>query len=709
MHGRRCCAEPGVEAKLMRPVVRLALGVLAVCASQCHSVAVEPARSSQSYFGNTFSGEIWVQNSVDSAVVSDDGRIFTNSRWDEAGREAGIYRDGRPVGALPGLHGWGRHGGSGIAIVDGFVLAAVSQKGGYKYPEDDYPPPGETWFGVTRYTAEGEVASWPEGRGHAAAMVIVSERHPVTGMAAVGDRVAVAVAGENAIFVFEPATMQLVARWHVAAPGPLAAWGESLWCVPFGGGVPFEIGCDGKLTSRRLPDLTEAAAIAASADHLYVADAGSSQQIVVFAADLAETSRIGVAGGVYSEPCGALGAGRFGGISALAVDRRNGRLIVAETGGPSGFPGGNGLHLSAYDPAGRRLWHVYSLEFLDRGCIDPGDEQTIVTKDTLYRVDHPVDGPGPVAQPVATTLDPFRFPLDPRLHLRLCSADVVRPRGQRLMGLIDQRADSLAIFRFEGNTAIPAALFRQSRSQGSVSFPPGCKGGEPFFWQDANGDGSYDSDEFCSFEAGRGWAWHLDERGDVWFATEGGEILHFPLTAITHDSGPRWEGRPERYRVPEGLLTEVNRIDMNGDTLYVGGYSEADGKPAGFWGLIGTRLIRIDDFPHRPVVVWNIPLPHDGPEVDIQRRRLPKALDVEQGLVFVGYVTAADIDVFDAANGRLLTTLRPGKAVDEISGWFDIPYAIRSHRLTSGAWQVVAEEVWRGKNLLYELSDPRPE
>jgi hypothetical protein len=148
---------------------------------------------------------------------------------------------------------------------------------------------------------------------------------------------------------------------------------------------------------------------------------------------------------------------------------------------------------------------------------------------------------------------------------------------------------------------------------------------------------------------------------------------------------------------------------MNGDTLYVGGYSEADGKPAGFWGLIGTRLIRIDDFPHRPVVVWNIPLPHDGPEVDIQRRRLPKALDVEQGLVFVGYVTAADIDVFDAANGRLLTTLRPGKAVDEISGWFDIPYAIRSHRLTSGAWQVVAEEVWRGKNLLYELSDPRPE
>jgi hypothetical protein len=205
----------------------------------------------------------------------------------------------------------------------------------------------------------------------------------------------------------------------------------------------------------------------------------------------------------------------------------------------------------------------------------------------------------------------------------------------------------------------------------------------------------------------RGWAWHFADNGDVWFASEGGDIFHYPLERFEENGVPRWAAQPIKHRLPEGLLTEINRIVVEGDTLYVGGYSETDPKPKGDWGLIGTRLVRIDHFPADPKVAWNIRLAYDGADVGRDKRRLPKALDVEAGLIFVGYVYSAEIEVFDAADGRPLTTLRPGSAENQLNGWLDIPYAIRAHRRKSGDWLVIAEEVWKGKNMLYQLSDPR--
>jgi hypothetical protein len=291
--------------------------------------------------------------------------------------------------------------------------------------------------------------------------------------------------------------------------------------------------------------------------------------------------------------------------------------------------------------------------------------------------------------------------------LKLCSTDVVQVNGHKLMGLIDQHAVNLALFGFDGNTAVPVALFSQQGAQRSHAFPPGRSGSTPFRWQDANGDGQFDANEFLPFKVGKGRAWHFANNGDVWFASHGGDIFHYPLESVDNAGVPHWAAEPIKHRLPEGLLTEINRIVIEGDILYVGGYSEADPKPAGEWGILGTRLVRLDHFPADPKVAWNIRLPYDGPEVTLQKRRLPTALDVEDGLIFVGYVTSAEIEVFDAADGRPLTTLRPGPAVDSLSGWFDIPYAIRAHHRKSGDWLVIAEEVWRGKNILYQLSDPR--
>ena len=54
----------------------------------------------------------WVQNNIAALFVAGDGTCYTDSFWDEAGHEAGIYKDGGVVG---GCDDW-RHGHGGFAV-----------------------------------------------------------------------------------------------------------------------------------------------------------------------------------------------------------------------------------------------------------------------------------------------------------------------------------------------------------------------------------------------------------------------------------------------------------------------------------------------------------------------------------------------------------------------------------------------------------------
>lgn len=81
-----------------------------------------------SWVGNSFGGRggKHVQLAVDAMAVSSDGTVFTNSAWDEGGREAGVYREG-DVLANPGhTHGWGYGGGSAVAVDERYLYLAQS-------------------------------------------------------------------------------------------------------------------------------------------------------------------------------------------------------------------------------------------------------------------------------------------------------------------------------------------------------------------------------------------------------------------------------------------------------------------------------------------------------------------------------------------------------------------------------------------------------
>jgi hypothetical protein len=58
--------------------------------------------------------------------AASDGTVYTNSIWDEAGREAGIYKDPDAIGKASNLHGWGRTGGEAVTENSKYLYIAMT-------------------------------------------------------------------------------------------------------------------------------------------------------------------------------------------------------------------------------------------------------------------------------------------------------------------------------------------------------------------------------------------------------------------------------------------------------------------------------------------------------------------------------------------------------------------------------------------------------
>src|ERR1700682_4781498 len=87
-----------------------------------NSLAQTTTPYTTSWVGNTFGGgSKWVQDSVETIFVTPDGTVLTNSVWDEAGRESGIYRNGDAAALMWNLHGWNRQGGYAITANSSYV------------------------------------------------------------------------------------------------------------------------------------------------------------------------------------------------------------------------------------------------------------------------------------------------------------------------------------------------------------------------------------------------------------------------------------------------------------------------------------------------------------------------------------------------------------------------------------------------------------
>src|SRR5437016_4898321 len=79
-----------------------------------------------SWVGNSLPGNSAnaMQGAILDAYVSTDGIMYTNTVWDEAGAEAGIYKNGARIANPSHTHGWGTLGGGAVTANSRYLYLA---------------------------------------------------------------------------------------------------------------------------------------------------------------------------------------------------------------------------------------------------------------------------------------------------------------------------------------------------------------------------------------------------------------------------------------------------------------------------------------------------------------------------------------------------------------------------------------------------------
>ncbi len=677
---------------------------LIVCSliTQCMAPSVLPANSyTTSWIGNTFSGgSKWVQNFVDGMYVAPNGTVYTNSVWDEAGREAGIYKDGDVIGNASATHGWGRGGGGSVTANSKYIYIAMTQEPSGNSGED-YPPSGKKWYCVRRYNLSGSPAPFSGGRGYDNSMLIVSTSGDVTGLAAAGSELYVSDRAANRIRVYDTETMNEVRSWSFARPRQIAVDPQGdLWIIQAKGAsnAPkiLHYSKTGTLLSGQITDVVAPTALAVdNQGRLLVAENGPRQQVLIYniTGAPALVGSFGNRGGIYSGKRGEVGNLKLYGITGVGTDS-SGNIYVNS----NGFQG-SGTDLRKFSPSGVLQWRLLGLEFLDNADADPGTNGVdVFTKHEHFVMDYS-KGSGKEWTYEAYTLDKFRYPDDPRLHLSYTSAFVRRIQGKRLLYLTDMYADNLAVFRFDGEIAVPCAIVAKHH----LNWPTNQPASGRWIWRDRNGDGSIQSNEYENLGANDGsiWGWEVDSNGDIWQASESGYIRHYRHQGLDGHGSPIYTGEAVEEIPQPAPFNKLERIKYfpATDVMYLGGYTVD--RPGNQWGIVGTEIVRYDNWSTTRNVRWRLALPYN-PGADPML--IIKAMDVAGDRVFAVDSRKAEVYVYDAATGASVTKLIPGPEVANESGWIDIPYGLRAYRRANGEYLVFVEEDAKAKVLLYRLA-----
>ncbi len=717
----------------MRTPLRLMVPAL-VCAVV--SGASPRLASTVSWLGNTFPGGAqWVQQDIRALAVASDGSVYTNVEWDEGGAEVCMYRDGKVAAVARHTHGWGYHGGEAVAVNSRYVFFGqkVENEGGHLQDSSTWPPRDADWFGIGRRlrTDLAKVAPFAGGKGgkgntlKGGFLVINEVPHgtaaAVAGLCATEDRLYVANPSDSQILVFDAETLTQLAVWSVPDAGQMAVGPDGwVWTVQSGRrllGLP----PGGDLASARIVELPNDAVpggICFAADgRLLLADRGPSQQILAFTGSEPATP-VGVRGGIYAAPVGRFGDLRFNMPRGIGCDGQ-GNLYVAS----DGQSGGGGTVLECYAPNQDLRWRLFGLEFVDMAAVDPQSDQDVYTKEEHFRMDY-AQAPGREWTYRGYTIDPFRYPEDPRLHIWSAGAWVRRLGGRRFLFVNDMNGQYLQVYRLsadeESETAIPCALFvgkhivPGKHTPDAAVWPPYQPEKGEWLWQDTNGNGAFDDGEYAGSgeDAPRYQGWWVDAGGAVWQATETAGIRRFPFAGLDANGNPRWDwAGATAFRMPaEFDRIKRLRYDPQSDTMLLGG-TTAEHKNQ-HWKPMGPVICRYDSWSQTPVLRWRIVAPY---AVGSQGHSScePMGFDTTGDYVFVPYTgagkelgfTTGHVEVFRFDDGAAVGHLEPSAEIGDI-GLQDIRECLLAHRRADGEYLVFLEEDWKAKILLFRW---RPE
>jgi hypothetical protein len=306
---------------------------------------------------------------------------------------------------------------------------------------------------------------------------------------------------------------------------------------------------------------------------------------------------------------------------------------------------------------------LLGLHFVDMADVDPAtDAIDVFTKQEHFLMNYSQPS-GKQWNYKAYTVNPFKYPQDPRLHTLPASTFFRRIKGKPFLFLTDMYSTSLQIYRFAANTdgeiAIPAGMLVGTSGDGKKSLPGDWPPNQPqegeWIWRDRNGDGKFDANEYekSQDKPYLGGLW-VDSKGDIWktLRTQDGiGIRHYPVQGLDAKGNPIYTyANMQKQATPKIFAGnaggDIRRIEYlpETDTMYLSGFtpehpaSRDDGK----W--FGSELVRYDNWSSgNPTQRWRITVPYD---TKVSPELVTISMSVAGDYVFLVTVATAEVYVY---------------------------------------------------------------
>ncbi len=631
-----------------------------------------PGTYHTSWVGNSFGGNgakenegagfqfngygYWVQDDVDAMAVSPDGTVFNTAPWDEGGHGIGLYKNGHasriPIIApsSTGKFGPGFNTSGPAICVDGRYYYAINR--------------------------QNELLRFSWTPGDIDSTVYLGQTvlpETATSMACRKNEIAVSYADK--LEYRNETTLAAEASYDIAnVTAMLFAADGSIWVVK--AGSIRHLTPNGTDTGVILPGIGDPTSLAwANNGWLIVTDNGPAQQVLFFDVSAAPklAGTFGAKGGLYADIPGSVAPDKLFGLRGAGMDTQ-GNLYVGMSFGDSAasnaFIAAYTLPKDSLSP-GNLLWLLYNASWLNTSGFEPGTDGTgVISTTTTWKLNYKNQTPGSEASLQAITLDPFKYPQDPRLQTGFS----MQPRlvkGTKLVYAIPQVKSFLLVF---ANTPGSEILHQVAATPASA------------------------------------WSWFIDDDGNIWDA-DGPQIREWPVLSVS-DGIPNYDWKQPRVWPRPDDFQAVTRLIYNKatDSLYLFGFLQNQPIASGSVTTAGIAARRYDGWLHgTQEIVWtNAALPTTTAYANGGFTQLPaKAVSLAGDYIFAGMVKNQKpavnpmVCILDAKSGKYIGTLTAGPEVGGIGGWEDMLGSVNAMRRDDGEYIVLVEDDWRGKNIMF--------
>lgn len=499
---------------------------------------------------------------------------------------------------------------------------------------------------------------------------------------------------------------------------------------PIGDSAPY-VACDGHDTLRSVVDPTAVAFDRAG--NLLVADNGPDQNVKIFSMTAGKPSLLrtfGDSGGVFAGPVpGRAGTRRFWGIRGLAVDSA-GILYVGNTGIPMQTMGGTDIRaFSGKDSS--LLWQVQGLSFVNSADVDPASAgRDLYLNAKRFEMDYS-KAPGASWKLASVTLDPFRYPGDPRIVQPMESVWIRRIQGRKFQYHTEMYGGFVYVVRFSDSSeiGIPTAFIcaggDRTTGWGSDSAPQWERNETNkrlrWYWVDRNGDGIAQKAEYGTYENynSNNQGLDVDENGDIWLGGagkvdtyfRGGGTTRFTAGVLDAKGVPRFDPKVKRFDIPYS--------ENRGGSVRLKYLASADAmflatSPNSWYASAIYRYDHYTDSTRR-VQTCRIDAGFDDQgksSINLDQNTvdmtLPYTFTADTDFVYVTYLDngrysrkRGEVTVYDARTCAVVGWIAPGPETGNFAGAVDLVNGINVATDSDGHKLVLVEEDGAGKVMVY--------